>query len=472
MWGFCFSCSIPPPAASSSSSAARRQHTMNTTPSTQHHQHININHHHQHITINHHHQHITINPSPSTQHHQHNTITTTPSTITITTTPSTITINTSPSTITINTSPSTITINTSPSTITINTTPSTQHHPHNPINTTPSTQPYLHSTWSTFIEVSGSPASSDDFGRRVVLRGRRGTWSTSSSFCVAGAALRAPQARFAWQVQHLEHLRLVLRGRRSTWSTSGSFLRGRRGTWSTSGSFCVAGTALGAPPARFAWQAQHLEHLRLVLRAKGSTWSTIHTTPSTLHHQTHHYQHNTISTTSSTQPHQHITIYSTPSTQYHLDNTIDTTPSTLHHQTQHHQHTPSTLHQQHHIINTTSSTHHHLHNTIHATTSTLHHQTLAGAALGALPSYPFCLIPADSPFSSLWIVLCFVSLTYSIVGWPKTLLTCGVIRSNYFEDKTDKTDHYTINLITLFRDENFESFWHCGHHIKFLRSIK
>ena len=36
--------------------------------------------------------------------------------------------------------------------------------------------------------------------------------------------------------------------------------------------------------------------------------------------------------------------------------------------------------------------------------------------------YPFC-------FSSLWIVLCSVSLTYSTVGCPKTLLTCGVIRS-------------------------------------------
>ena len=119
-------------------------------------------------------------------------------------------------------------------------------------------------------------------------------------FCVAGAALGAPQvrlrggrstygaspARFAWQAQHLEHLRfvcvagaalmehlrLVLRGRRSTWSsftvrgspaTSDAFgrrlvLRGRRSTWSTSGSF--------------AWRAQ--EHLRLVLRGRRSTWST------------------------------------------------------------------------------------------------------------------------------------------------------------------------------------------------------
>ena len=38
--------------------------------------------------------------------------------------------------------------------------------------------------------------------------------------CVAGAALRAPQFHFASQAQHLEHLSLILRGRCSTWSTS------------------------------------------------------------------------------------------------------------------------------------------------------------------------------------------------------------------------------------------------------------
>ena len=51
--------------------------------------------------------------------------------------------------------------------------------------------------------------------------------------------------------------------------------------------------------------------------------------------------------------------------------------------------------------NITPSTQHHPHNTLHTTPSTLHHQTLADAALGALPSYPFCLIPADSPFCFL-----------------------------------------------------------------------
>ena len=185
---------------------------------------------------------------------------------------------------------------------TINTTPSTQHHQHNTINTQ-----HHRSTWSTsvsfcvagaalgapqacfawqaqhFIELSENPATSDDFGRRVVLRGRRSTWSTSGSFCmagaalgapqvvlrgrrwstsssssVAGAALGAPQARFARQAQHLEHLRLGF-----AWQAQHSeHLR----------SFCVAGA--GAPQARLPWQAQHLEHLRLVLRGRCSTWST------------------------------------------------------------------------------------------------------------------------------------------------------------------------------------------------------
>ena len=140
------------------------------------------------------------------------------------------------------------------------------------------------------FEVGGSPATSDAFGcrlvlhgrrshRRRVLRGRGSTWRTSRSF-------------FAWQAQHLEHLRLVLLGRRSTWSTfievGGSpatsdasgrrfVLRGRWSTWSTSGSFrvagsssfCVAGAALGAPQTRLAWQMQHLEHLHRGWRKSG-----------------------------------------------------------------------------------------------------------------------------------------------------------------------------------------------------------
>ena len=147
-----------------------------------------------------HHQHITIHTAPSTKHLQH------------------ITINTTPST----TSPST----TDHQHNTINISPSTQHHQHININTSPSTQHPQQitistsfcvlrgrrSTWSTFIEV-GSLATSEAFGRRLVLRGRCSTWGISGSFCMAGAALGAPQVRFTWQVQHLEHLH---RGRRKS----------------------------------------------------------------------------------------------------------------------------------------------------------------------------------------------------------------------------------------------------------------
>ena len=190
-------------------------------------------------------------------------------------------------------------------------------------------------------------------------------------FCVAGAALGASLARFVWQAQHSEHLHIEV-----GWSlaTRDAFrrhlvLRGWRSTWSTSGSFCVAGSALGAPQARFAWQTE--QHITF----------------------THH--------------HLHIIVYTASSTHHHLHSIINTAPSPQHHLTSHH-----------------------LHNIINTTPSTLHHHILAGAALGALPSYPSCLIPADTPlfiFRGGFFVL--FSLTYSTLACPKTLLTCGVIWS-------------------------------------------
>ena len=150
------------------------------------------------------------------------------------------------------------------------------------------------------------------------------------------ATLGAPQARFEWQAQHSEHLRFVLRGRRSTWSTSGPF--------------CMACSALEASQLRVAGP---------FLRLK----------PSTQHHLHYILKHTIINTTPSRQHHQHNLINTTSSTHHHLHKTIYTTPSTLHHQTQHHQHTPFTLHHQHNIINTTR----HQHITIYITPSTQHH---------------------------------------------------------------------------------------------------
>ena len=201
-----------------------------------------------------HHQDNTINTTPSTHHHQHNTI---------------------------------------------NTTPSLQHHQHNTINTTPSTQhqsDLAGQVQHAGREVRGSPATIEYCGR-----GRHSTWSTSVSFYVAGAAAEhlslilrgrcnarstSRQVRGSPATIGYCERRLLLRGRRSTWSTSVSscvagnsehlspILRGRRSTRSTSILFCVAGASLGAPEFNFVWQVQHAEHLSLILRGKRSTWST------------------------------------------------------------------------------------------------------------------------------------------------------------------------------------------------------
>ena len=144
-----------------------------------------------------HHQHNTINTTSSTQHHQHN-----------------------------------ITKHT-----TINTTSSTQHHQHYITNTTQSCVagaalggPHVRFARQAqhldiFTEVRRRPATSDAFERRLVFRGSRRTWSTSGSFCVAGAGHGAPSQRSA-DVRR----RLIRLG---------------------AASFCMEGAALGASPARF-----------------------------------------------------------------------------------------------------------------------------------------------------------------------------------------------------------------------------
>ena len=128
-------------------------HVCCRTPSTQHHQHNIIitassTHHHLHIVMK---NIITTRSSPSTHHHLHNTIITTPSTLHIT-------------------------INTS----------STQPHHHNTIYTSPSTRHNHHNTIYTFCVAGapthfawqvrrGSPATIDNYGRWLLLRGRRST---------------------------------------------------------------------------------------------------------------------------------------------------------------------------------------------------------------------------------------------------------------------------------------------------------
>ena len=92
-------------------------------------------------------------------------------------------------------------------------------------------------TFGTSIDVSGSLATKRDI-------------FDAAAFCVAGVALSAPQARFAWQAWYfLCHHRC----RRKLGDEVGlmwrrGLLRGRRGTFGTSGSICVAGVVLSVPP--------------------------------------------------------------------------------------------------------------------------------------------------------------------------------------------------------------------------------
>ena len=233
------------------------------------------------------------------------------------------------------------------------------------------------STRSTSRGVRRSPATIEYCGRRLRLRGRHSTWSTSVSFCVAGGstwstsvlfcaagaargappegsaevrrrlstvdagcvcvagtALGAPQSHFAWrgaalgapqsyfarQVQHAEHLSFILRGRCSTRSTSVSF--------------CVAGAARGAPQERSAEVWRRLSTVFLSFKGSCSIilpfctsthhhlHNTIYTPPSTLHRR-----HNTIYTTSSNTTSSAHTIYTTSSTQHRQHNLINTSPS-------------------------------------------------------------------------------------------------------------------------------------------------
>ena len=111
------------------------------------------------------------------------------------------------------------------------------------------------STSSTSRQVHGSPATTEYYGRRLLLggsehlsfmsRGRCSTWSISVSFCVAGAAAPgAPPDRST-----------EVRRRLNTIVDAGCFWVAR----STSVSCRAAGAALGASQCHFAWHVQHLE---------------------------------------------------------------------------------------------------------------------------------------------------------------------------------------------------------------------
>ena len=91
-------------------------------------------------------------------------------------------------------------------------------------------------TFGIFIDVRGSLATKVD------------PW-TPTVFDVAGVALSALQARFAWQAWHFRYLHSCPRklGDEGGPMDADGLLRGRRGAFSTSGLICVAGVALSVP---------------------------------------------------------------------------------------------------------------------------------------------------------------------------------------------------------------------------------
>ena len=148
-------------------------------------------------------------------------------------------------------------------------------------------------------------------GRRLCLRGRRGTWRHPPSFCVAGVALGDIDRHSARQAWHLVTSTFVLRGRRGTYGTGLAVvtrlvpawrrgrrlrLRGRRGTWWQRPSLCVVLTALGDIDLRFAWQAWHAHahartctYLHAHTRARTHAHARAHTFAT--HHHTHTHTH-------------------------------------------------------------------------------------------------------------------------------------------------------------------------------------
>ena len=130
----------------------------------------------------------------------------------------------------------------------------------------------------------------DELGRMdaAAFRGRRDTFSTSGSICVAGVALSgpyrcprklgdelgrmdaaafdvagvtlsAPQARFAWQVWRFQDL---YRCPRKLGDELGRM---------DAAALDVAGVTLSAPQARFAWQAWHFQYLHIDVRGSSAT---------------------------------------------------------------------------------------------------------------------------------------------------------------------------------------------------------
>ena len=156
-----------------------------------------------------------------------------------------------------------------------------------------------HFAWQAWYKVTST----------FVLRGRRGTISHPTWFCVAGVALMAlgcalglvlvardGPRHFAWQAWHNLTSTFVLRGRRGTMSHPPSFcvagvashihLRfawqawrlwhwvARLGWFWSAAALCVAGVAQGDIHLRFTWQAWHHLTSTFVLRGRRGAYGT------------------------------------------------------------------------------------------------------------------------------------------------------------------------------------------------------
>ena len=177
----------------------------------------------------------------------------------------------------------------------INTSSSTHHHQHH--QHLEHLSVILRGTYSTrrstSREVRGSPATIEYYGRRLLLRGRCSTWSTSASLCGAGAGLGAAPERSAEVRRRLNtmdadcfcvadaalgalqsHFAWLVAGATFGAAPERSAEVRRRLSTMDADCFCVAGAALGAPQSHFAWQVQHSVHLSVIVRGRCSTRST------------------------------------------------------------------------------------------------------------------------------------------------------------------------------------------------------
>ena len=120
------------------------------------------------------------------------------------------------------------------------------------------------SFWNQFLGASEHIVL-EFFKHLLCLSGAIHHWSVIAypTNFVACAALGVRYGQISWQAQHLEHVMIALMWPAQHFQQLRIILRGRRSTWSTLWFFCVASAAFSAAKDHFAWQAQHLKHVMI-----------------------------------------------------------------------------------------------------------------------------------------------------------------------------------------------------------------